>query len=85
MSSSISPSGETLYFAAHERGLGSYDLYSATRDLDGSFGNVTNLGPGINTARMEAGPSISAGELTIYYVDKTDAGVGQGPRKDHGS
>ena len=73
--SSISPDGETLYFGAW-RGV-DYDLYQAIRVGDGPFGNVTTLGPGINTGRMEDRPSISADGRTIYYEDATSHVTGQ--------
>jgi hypothetical protein len=65
---SLSPTGETLYFGANNRGFGIYDLHQATRRNDGTFANVENLGAAINGPGHENQSSISATGLTIYYT-----------------
>ncbi|MCA9212287.1 MAG: PD40 domain-containing protein [Planctomycetales bacterium] len=71
----ISSDGRTLYFAStRAAGQGGFDLYQATRPtIDDSFGNVMNLGPGVNTSFVERGPNISNNGLMLYFTsNRTD-------------
>lgn len=47
----ISPDGKYLFFASNSptRSMGGYDIFRAERQPDGSWGNVINLGPPVNT------------------------------------
>lgn len=74
----ISADGRTLYFNSSRRGgFGGQDLYIATRTTpDDPFGNVVNLGEGINTRSREAGPYFSADESTLYFQSNRPGSLG---------
>lgn len=74
----ISSDGLTLYFRSDRPDdYGAGDLYQATRATTSDpFGNVMNLGSGINTEYMEASPSISSDGLTIYFHSDRPGGAG---------
>ncbi len=72
---SISADGLELYFQSNRTdGYGQSDLYVARRATGGDeWQSVENLGPGVNTAAAESGPSISADGLTLYFnADRSD-------------
>jgi len=73
---SFSLDGRTLYFASNrEGGFGGTDLYSATRDGRGRWGNVRNLGPAINTSSNEMFP-YSANDGSMYFSSSGHPGFG---------
>ena len=72
----LSADGRTLYFASNrEGGFGGTDLYSATRDGRGRWGNVKNLGPKINTHGNEMFP-YSAIDGSLYFSSNGHPGFG---------
>jgi outer membrane protein OmpA-like peptidoglycan-associated protein len=72
----LSADGRTLYFASNrEGGFGGTDLYSATRDGRGRWGNVRNLGPKINTYGNEMFP-YSAIDGSLYFSSDGHPGFG---------
>jgi len=72
----LSVDGRTLYFASNrEGGFGGTDLYSATRDGRGRWGNVRNLGPEINTHGNEMFP-YSAIDGSLYFSSDGHPGFG---------
>ena len=75
---SLSVDGLTLYFAStRNEGEGRFDLYQATRPTkNDAFGNVMNLGPGVNTSFIERGPNISPDGLTLYFTSNRDDSEG---------
>lgn len=53
----LSKDGKTLYFVSDKTGgIGGTDLYSATKDANGAWGDVKNLGTEINSASDEKFP-----------------------------
>ncbi len=57
-----------VYQSVLDGGLGSFDIYSATRTSIGdTWKNVTAV-PGVNTASADDDPSISADMLTLYLA-----------------
>jgi len=68
---SISADGLELYFGSNRSGgYGSADIWVTTRETtDDPWGTPVNLGPTVNTAYGECGPSISADGLTLYFDD----------------
>jgi outer membrane protein OmpA-like peptidoglycan-associated protein/tetratricopeptide (TPR) repeat protein len=76
-SPSLSADGRTLYFASNrEGGFGGTDLYMATRDGRGRWGNVRNLGPKINTHGNEMFP-YSAIDGSLYFSSDGHPGFGE--------
>ena len=72
----LSADGRTLYFASNrEGGFGGTDLYTATRDGRGRWGNVRNLGPTINTHGNEMFP-YSAIDGSLYFASDGHPGFG---------
>ena len=72
----LSPDEKTLYFASDmPGGYGSFDIYSATINNDGSFGNPQNLGETINTSKKEQFPFISK-DNKLYFSSNGHPGFG---------
>jgi outer membrane protein OmpA-like peptidoglycan-associated protein len=72
----LSADGRTLYFASNrESGFGGTDIYSATRDGRGRWGNIRNLGPKINTHGNEMFP-YSAIDGSLYFSSDGHPGFG---------
>ena len=67
-SASISKNGKVLYFdSEREGGLGGTDIYKAELQKDGSWGNVVNLGPVINTPYNDEAAFIHADSKTLFF------------------
>lgn len=81
----LSPDGKTLYFTSNRRNdtYGSTDLFRATKEANGGWGNIENLGKPFNTEGREDFPYVapdgrfffaseshgSLGGLDIFVVD----------------
>ena len=67
----------TIYFASNKPGgYGGYDLYKATRTKKSQeFGNITNLGPVVNTAAQEVFPALR-GDTLLYFSSDGHPGMG---------
>jgi outer membrane protein OmpA-like peptidoglycan-associated protein len=74
----ISKDGKTLYFARCNApdGLGNCDLYSATLREDGTWGDIKNLGPNVNSISWDSHPSLSHTEDTLYFASDRIGGFG---------
>ncbi len=70
--------GNTLYFVRCEApgGLGRCDLYVADKQDDGTWGDVRNLGPNVNTEHWDSHPSLSHSEDTLYFTSDRPGGFG---------
>jgi len=67
-SASFSPDEHTLYFASERPGgYGGKDIYSATLQPDGSWREVRNLGPQINTEYDDDSPMMHPDGITLYF------------------
>lgn len=72
----FSRDGRTLYFASNrDGGYGGVDLYSATMDARGRWGNVRNLGPVINTTGNEMFP-FASDDGKLYFSSTGHPGLG---------
>lgn len=72
----LSPDGKILIFASDRPGgYGASDLYKTEIKGDGSFGEVVNLGPTINTPGRETFPFISA-DSVLYFASDGHYGLG---------
>ena len=64
----ISKDEQTLYFVSNRpNGQGGTDIYRATKNNQGQWSNVKNLGPKINTPLDEEGPFIDYDGVTLYF------------------
>lgn len=73
----ISSDGNTLYFVSDRKGgYGGYDIYRATKSVDGKWGAAVNLGPMINTSGNEKSPFIHADGKTLYFSSDGWMGLG---------
>ena len=67
-SATITQDGKTLYFASTRfGGYGGRDIYSATLQSNGKWGNIKNLGPQINSEYDEDSPFIHPDKKTLYF------------------
>jgi outer membrane protein OmpA-like peptidoglycan-associated protein len=75
--STISPDGKTIYFVSNRRGgFGKSDIYKITKQADGTWGDVVNLGKNINTAGSEMTPFIHPDGKTLYFASDGHIGMG---------
>lgn len=76
-SASLSSDGKILYFvSSKEGGFGGRDLYSAKLQPDGSWREVENLGPTINTKFDDDAPFIHPDMKTMYFSSKGHNSMG---------
>ncbi len=74
---SMSTDQKFLYFASDRPGgFGGKDLYVATKNEDGSWGNVKNLGDKINTKYDEDAPFISPDSRTLVFSSEGHNSIG---------
>jgi outer membrane protein OmpA-like peptidoglycan-associated protein len=73
---SISADGQSLYFAAaRSDAIGKTDIYTAS--LSGkTWGDIRNVGPGVNSSGWESHPSISPDGQRLYFVSDRSGGEG---------
>lgn len=65
----LSPDEKTIYFSSDRQGgQGGRDIYYAQLLPDGSWGNVKNLGPEINTKFDEDAPFIHSDGKTLFFA-----------------
>ncbi|MBK6265284.1 PD40 domain-containing protein [Marivirga sp. S37H4] len=73
----FSADGRTLYFSSNrEGGYGGNDLYSATVNSRGGWGNVRNLGSQINTPEDEMFPATSQ-DGRLFFSSNGHPGLGK--------
>ncbi|MEP6735129.1 MAG: OmpA family protein, partial [Chryseolinea sp.] len=76
-SATISRDEKTLYFSSNRPGgFGGLDIYRATKNEKGEWGNVKNLGPNVNSDLDDDGPFIDYDGITLYYSSKGRKGMG---------
>lgn len=72
----LRPDGKSLIFASDRPGsVGQTDLYEVTINDDGTFGEVKNMGPSINTIGRETFPSMST-TGQFYFASDGHSGLG---------
>ncbi len=87
---SISPDGQTLYFAGtRSGGQGGRDIWKSTRTKSG-WGRPVNLGDSINTPGDEIAPFIHHDNKTLYFSSNRHVGLGgfdlyKSTKKDDGT
>ena len=76
-SATLSKDLKTIYFSSNRPGgFGGIDIYKATKDNKGNWGNVKNLGPGINTEEDDDAPFIDYDDKTLYFSTISRKGMG---------
>ncbi len=77
-SASLSKDETTIYFSSNRPGgFGGIDIYKATKNKRGEWGNVKNLGPQINTEEDDDAPFIDYDGKTLYFSSRGHNGMGQ--------
>ncbi|MDT8417782.1 MAG: hypothetical protein RQ864_08245, partial [Lutibacter sp.] len=72
----LSSDEKQLYFASDMPGtIGSFDLFVADINADGSYGSPKNLGPKINTEHREQFPFVSSANI-LYFASDGHFGMG---------
>lgn len=73
---SVSPDGNTLYFASDmPGGFGKFDIYKAPISTNGQVGPPVNMGQKVNTESQEMFPFISSNN-TLYFSSIGHLGLG---------
>lgn len=77
-SACLSKDGKTLYFSRCEcpECYGNCDLFEATLQADGTWGNVRNLGPHVNSSAWDSHPALSPSGDTLYFASDRLGGFG---------
>jgi tetratricopeptide (TPR) repeat protein len=76
-SATFSSDMQTLFFASERPGgYGGRDIYQATRLPDGTWGNVRNLGPTINTPYNEDAPFLHPNNITLMFSSEGHNSMG---------
>ncbi|MCC6251873.1 MAG: PD40 domain-containing protein [Bacteroidia bacterium] len=74
---SLSSDGQTLYFASNRPGgKGSSDIWKCTKNAQGKWDNLENLGDSINTIAFEESPFIHPDNKTLYFASEGWPGMG---------
>lgn len=74
---SVSTDQKKLFFASNRPGgLGGKDLYVATKNTDGTWGNIKNLGDKINTKFDEEAPFISPDGRSLIFSSEGHNSIG---------
>lgn len=76
-SATLSKDQKTIYFSSNRPGgFGGIDIYKATKDKKGNWGDVKNLGPNINTEDDDDAPFIDYDDKTLYFSSVARKGMG---------
>ncbi len=73
----VSKDKNTLYFTSNrEGGHGGLDIYKATRDAKGNWGEAINLGPEVNTVFDEETPFVTLDDKYLFFSSKGHSSIG---------
>jgi outer membrane protein OmpA-like peptidoglycan-associated protein len=76
-SATLSKDQKVIYFSStRPGGFGGIDIYKATKDSKGNWGNVKNLGPTINSEENDDAPFIDYDDKTLYFSSDAHKGMG---------
>lgn len=76
-SACYSPDGNTIYFVSNRpNGKGGKDIYKATKDKEGNWGDAENLGATINTAEDEDAIFLHPDGKTLYFSSRGHVTMG---------
>lgn len=70
----IAPDESYLIWSSHREGqLGNGDLYISFREIDGTWGEPTNMGEKINTPGQERFPSVTPDNKYLFFARHSDS------------
>ena len=73
----IHPKGGVLYFSSEgHKSIGGYDIFKASSNEDGAWGQVENVGYPINTPYDDIFYAPTIDEQRVYYASKREVGYG---------
>lgn len=73
----MSTNGKSIYFASdRDGGYGGRDLYYAELFPDGTWGNIRNLGPEVNSKYDEDAPYLVVDNTTLYFSSNGPRSMG---------
>lgn len=77
-SACLSLDGKSLFFSRcnSPEGLGNCDLYQATLTREGTWGNILNMGPAVNSTGWDSHPSLSHSGDTLFFASNRIGGFG---------
>ena len=71
------PDGKSLYVTTtRDDGFGGEDIFVTTRDIDGNWGELTNLGAQINSDQHDRCPAFSPNFETFFFDSERSGGAG---------
>lgn len=76
----VTPDGNTIYFGWAKNGTDSGNLWEDNRDIwmsekaNGAWGTPVNLGPGVNSGRMEDQPFLTAEGNELWFTGQSRLG-----------
>jgi hypothetical protein len=73
----IAPNGKSLYVASNRPGgVGDQDIWVSSKQPDGTWGPLVNLGATINSSALEASPTLSIDGHYLYFASRRPGGRG---------
>jgi Tol biopolymer transport system component len=73
----VAPNGRSLYVTStRPGGSGDADIWVSSRQPDGSWGSLVNLGPVVNSSALEASPTLSIDGHFLYFASRRSGGFG---------
>lgn len=73
----ITADGKAMLFASEDGDFGSKDIYVSVKDEDGQWSRAINLGPVINTSKLERSPFLHPDMKTLYFSSRGHTGLGE--------
>lgn len=73
----IAPNGKSLYVASSRPGgFGDVDIWVSSKQPDGGWGPLVNVGTNVNSAALEASPTLSIDGHYLYFGSRRAGGKG---------
>jgi len=73
----IAPNGKSLYvMSTRAGGFGDADIWVSSKQPDGTWGPLVNLGPVVNSSALEASPTLSIDGHYLYFASRRSGGFG---------
>jgi hypothetical protein len=73
----IAPNGKSLYVVSTRAGgFGDADIWVSSKQPDGTWGPLVNLGPVVNSSALEASPTLSIDGHYLYFASRRSGGFG---------